>query len=40
MKKNYIHPFMEVAQVAGANSLLSLSYNIESGEPINYGDGD
>lgn len=40
MKKNYIHPFMEVAQVTEANTLLSVSYNIESYDPINYGDGD
>jgi len=40
MKKDYIHPFIEVAQVTEAKNLLSVSYNIESGDPINYGDGD
>lgn len=40
MKKNYIHPLVESAYLAGTKDLLSVSYNIESGDPISYGNGD
>lgn len=40
MKKNYIYPSVETAHVAGTTDLLSVSYNVESGDPINYGSGE
>ena len=40
MKKNYIRPLVESAYLAGTKDLLSISYNIESTDPIDYGEGE